>query len=330
MKTRKSIPRTALPRIYFIDRQIASGKYPNTNALAAEYETSMSTVSRDIEFMKDSLGAPIEYDALRRGYYYTEKTFRLPAGFTTAEDMLALGMAKTLLTLYHDTPLYDAAQNLLESITAPLMDQVTDRKNSRWYENRIVVPPVAGSPVSTEIWNAIIAGLRENRIIAVKYRGAYDKEFRTRRVRPYQLLFDNGSWYLYGYAEDRRAIRVFALSRMEHIRPLEDTFKLPPDYDYCSRISGSNFGVFAGEKKYRFSAAFYDEAALWVRERQWAADQTITETAGGVVISFTSTQYSKVLEWILSRGCAARPLAPEILVKDWKWHIEEMRKIARK
>jgi predicted DNA-binding transcriptional regulator YafY len=109
MKTRKSIPKTALPRLYRIDEMIASGAYPSTYDLAEAYETSMSSISRDIDFMKNSLGAPIEYDAQRRGYYYSEKTFRLPGSFTTTENMQALGMAKTLLSLYRDTPLYDAA-----------------------------------------------------------------------------------------------------------------------------------------------------------------------------------------------------------------------------
>jgi len=77
MKDRKSIPKTALPRIYFIDREIASGKYPNTRTLAKVYETSIPTISRDIEFMRNMLSAPIEYDYTHKGYYYTEKTFRL-------------------------------------------------------------------------------------------------------------------------------------------------------------------------------------------------------------------------------------------------------------
>jgi predicted DNA-binding transcriptional regulator YafY len=136
MKARKNLPRTSLPRIYFIDRKIASGCRPSTRELAREYETSMSSISRDIEFMRSSLNAPIEYDALRRGYYYAEETYRIPAGYTTAEDLLALGMAKTLLSMYRDTPLCAAAQNLLESLSAPMRGQ----KQSSWYEDRIIVP----------------------------------------------------------------------------------------------------------------------------------------------------------------------------------------------
>ena len=109
MRDRKNLPKTALPRIYFIDKEIASGKYPNTRTLAESYETGTATISRDIEFMRDMMNAPIEYDFKQKGYYYTEKTFRLPAAFFSAEDAAAFGMAKALLSLYRNTPIYNAA-----------------------------------------------------------------------------------------------------------------------------------------------------------------------------------------------------------------------------
>ncbi|MDR3302212.1 MAG: hypothetical protein LBT01_06755 [Spirochaetaceae bacterium] len=56
-----------LSRIYFIDREVASGKYPNTKQLAQAYETGTASICCDIEFMRDSLGAPIESSALLRG-----------------------------------------------------------------------------------------------------------------------------------------------------------------------------------------------------------------------------------------------------------------------
>jgi len=86
---RRSIPLSALERLYIIDREIASGKYPNTNdlveclkrAVGGCTPASNSTVGRDIAFMKDRLRAPIEYDTFNRGFYYTEKGFRLPGIF---------------------------------------------------------------------------------------------------------------------------------------------------------------------------------------------------------------------------------------------------------
>jgi predicted DNA-binding transcriptional regulator YafY len=129
MNTRKELPKTALPRIYFIDRQIASGAYPNTRELAEAYETSEATISRDIDFMRTMLNAPIVYDSKQNDYYYAEKTFRLSAGYATAEEMLALGMTKNLLSLYHDTPLYETIRQLLEIIGAPLAEAGAECKS---------------------------------------------------------------------------------------------------------------------------------------------------------------------------------------------------------
>ena len=54
------MPKIAIPRIYWIDEEIASGKYPTSDDLARMYETSISTISRDIDFMRVMLNAPIE------------------------------------------------------------------------------------------------------------------------------------------------------------------------------------------------------------------------------------------------------------------------------
>ncbi|AEF81107.1 helix-turn-helix transcriptional regulator [Leadbettera azotonutricia] len=326
MSTRKNASKPALDRFYQIDEEIASGKYPSARKLAETIGFSEATINRDLAFMRDRLYAPIEYSAIHRGLYYSEKPYRLPGAFTSMEDMQALGMAKNLLSLYHDTPLYDAAKNLLDSFTAPLASD----KNPGWYEDRIIVPPVASAPVSEETWKVITAGLKENKAIIFEYQGAWDEEFKPRRVRPYQLLFDTGVWYLYAYAEERKAIRIFSLPRIKNPVLTKDTFTLPKDFDYCSNADGSNFGVFAGEKKCRFAIAIYGESIPWVQERKWAADQATKETDDGIIISFTSTQYGKVLEWVLSKGCNAMPLGPNELVQDWKIHINLMKKMAGK
>jgi predicted DNA-binding transcriptional regulator YafY len=137
-------------------------------------------------------------------------------------------------------------------------------------------------------------------------------------------------WYLYGYAEEREAVRMFSLPRMRNAVVASETFVLPRDFDYRLKSDDSYFGVFAGGERQQFAIAFYDESAVWVRERQWAADQKIEGTDDDVIISFSSTQDHKVLEWVLSRGCTARPFAPEALVKDWKGHVAEMVKMAEK
>jgi predicted DNA-binding transcriptional regulator YafY len=168
--------RSMLHRIYFIDRRIAKGDYPNTKTLAEEYETGTATISRDLDFMRNMMDAPVEYDARRRGYYYADKTYRLPAGFSTAEDMMALGITKNLLSIYKDTPIYSAVRYLIDSITAPLAAD----KDSAWFEKRVIVPKTASAPVPSETWHTIITALRENRILTFDYLGTWDDGYKPR------------------------------------------------------------------------------------------------------------------------------------------------------
>jgi predicted DNA-binding transcriptional regulator YafY len=315
-----------LSRIYFIDRKIASGNYPSTRQLAEEYEVGTATISRGIEFLRDRMGAPLEYDSRRRGYYYSEKDYRLPGAFSRPEDMLALGMVKSLITLYQDTPLYSVSKELLDTITAPLA--AGEGAEISWYEDRIVVPPVAAAPVPANVWDTITAGLRENRIITFEYLGLNDEKYLPRRARPYQLLFDNGLWFLYAYAEERRAVRVFSLPRIKNPVLTGDFFKLPANFDCRKNNGDSRFGIFAGGKKQRYRIALYEEAVPWAADRQWAADQRIETKNGRCILSFSSAQFNKVLEWVLSQGCAAKPLEPKELVDAWKNNVREMGKMA--
>lgn len=334
---RLSLPKSGIERLYVIHEEIASGKYPNTENLAQKCTEadgrgkpiSLSTISRDIRFMKDRLYAPIEYDAFRRGYYYTEKTYRVLPGFTSAENVLALGMAKSILSLYRETPFYDASVRLLESITAPL----ASGGNRDWFENRIVVPKVAAAKVEPGIWDVIVAGLKENRIITFDYLGKWDEDYQERLVRPYQLLFESGVWYLYGYAQERKGLRVFSLSRMKNIVLTKDQFSLPTNFNYTHLTGGSYFGVFIGMEKYQFEIDCYDDAEFYAAERQWAEDQKIKKLDNGVFgtgisLEFTSTQFDKVLQWVLSSGSKAIPRKPKELVDAWKSQVNEMNKAA--
>jgi predicted DNA-binding transcriptional regulator YafY len=323
---RVSLPKTALPRIFRIEKEIASGKYPNVGWLAQLLETSTSTINRDIKFMKDQLDAPIDYDALNRGYYFIKKTYRLPASFTSAEDLLALGMAKSIFTLYRGTPLYEASSQFLESISTPIASD----GNADWLENRIVVPQIASAKVNPDVWKTIVSGLKENRTITFDYQGTWDEKPKNRWVRPYQVLFDSGVWYLYGFAEERKAARIFSLSRIKNARLTKYIFSLPKNFNYNDFSGGSYFGVFIGQEKYHFAIDCYEEAVIFAAERQWAADQKISEFEDGITIEFTSTQYDKVLKWVLSCGCNAVPKKPKRLVDDWKRHINEMRKMVSK
>ena len=77
-----------------IHQEIAAGKYPNATTLAAEIEVVTKTIHRDIEFMRDRLGLPIEYDGRRYGYHYTEEVSGFPTLQITEGELVALLIAE--------------------------------------------------------------------------------------------------------------------------------------------------------------------------------------------------------------------------------------------
>ena len=59
-----------LERYYWFDSQVRAKKYPNATSLAGFFEISPKTAQRSIDFMRDRLGAPLEYHSGKKGYAY--------------------------------------------------------------------------------------------------------------------------------------------------------------------------------------------------------------------------------------------------------------------
>jgi hypothetical protein len=122
MRIKKAISENALHRIVYIDREISRGNFPNCTRVGKCFERSPITIQRDIDFMRSVLAAPIAYDAGRRGYYYTQKTYRTPLLFISQEDAQVLAEIKKLVAEHRDMPFYQRAFELLDSVTISEMD----------------------------------------------------------------------------------------------------------------------------------------------------------------------------------------------------------------
>ena len=67
-----------LLRLVALDEQIRSGGFPNCECFAREWEVSARTIRRDVEYLRDSLRAPIVYCHAQRGYEYSHDAWVLP------------------------------------------------------------------------------------------------------------------------------------------------------------------------------------------------------------------------------------------------------------
>ncbi len=76
---------SANDRIQWLHKMIADGCYPNGSDVSNKFGISARQAQRDIEHMKNALGAPIAYSPSRRGYFY-EKDFILPSMVNTENE----------------------------------------------------------------------------------------------------------------------------------------------------------------------------------------------------------------------------------------------------
>ena len=160
MNTQTKITYRMLERISYIHRKIKSGCYPNTKQLAFDLESGIATISRDLDYMRDRMYAPIEYDYAQKGYYYTEPFEPTLQNYLSENDLRVLLSAKVLLSHYKNTPVYEDACSVLDLLSSSAMNG----KNAELL-NRITVAPTVETTVNQDIWKAIQDALNKNHIL---------------------------------------------------------------------------------------------------------------------------------------------------------------------
>ena len=74
-------------RIQWLHKKMTMNSYPNAQRLAERFGISHRQAQRDMDYLRNKLGAPIAYDNSRKGFYYTE-SYVLPVLFSSDNDDL--------------------------------------------------------------------------------------------------------------------------------------------------------------------------------------------------------------------------------------------------
>ncbi len=70
--------KSQIARIFEFDLKVRGGWFPSRSSFATHSGFCERTVARDIEYIRERLGAPLAYHKDRRGYYYS-KPWNLPS-----------------------------------------------------------------------------------------------------------------------------------------------------------------------------------------------------------------------------------------------------------
>ncbi len=209
-----------LHRIQWIDTQIRANRFPNCSRIAEEYCISRRQASRDIEYLRDSMCAPIEYSSKRYGYYYTDTAFVLPGLMVTESE-------KQALTYLADQ--YRESKSSLASNLADLFSRLAGQQSN----NVMTGYDVHRFPIhEKEIaqYNILKKAIHDLKKVEMVYIN-YGNNKTSRLFCPYKIFTKNNSNYIVGYCELRDEIRIFRLSRIREIRVTDADFQITPGFD---------------------------------------------------------------------------------------------------
>src|SRR5512140_3124873 len=110
----------AIERMQRIHRLIENKEYPNCSKMAGEFEMSVRTLKRDIDFMKTRLNLAIEFDVKRNGYYFTEPVPQFPQMPMSEADIFTMFVAHKAIEQYRGTPLQKMLETTFRKLTGQL------------------------------------------------------------------------------------------------------------------------------------------------------------------------------------------------------------------
>lgn len=308
-------------RINWFHDRVKSRRFPNASHLVEHFEVSHKTAQRDISRLRDRLRAPLAYDISRRGYCYTDDSFELALPALTQEEVLAILVARRLLSHPVGGFISEAFRGFsgkLRKASAALgLDEarLEEAFSSSWH---------GYSPASEEVFRKAVQALIDRRPVEIQYHSPGGDADTCRIVEPHHLQHYMASWILIAYCRLRQGWRKFYLSRIEKLETLPETFDVHPREEWAPQLEGA-YGLFRGGPSAPVTLRFNAFRARWVREQVWHPEQILRSMPdGGLELSFPAADFREVKMMILQFGADVQVVAPEALREEIRGEVLRM------
>lgn len=285
------------------------------NLFLERLEVSVATFKRDLDYLRNRLGAPIVWDRENRGYRFDMSAqdtdvFELPGLWFNSQEIHALLTMNQLL------------DNLQPSLLTPYIEPLKQRiesllggedHSSNEVRKRIHVLHMNTRPVEPDNFEVISSALLARRRLKVVYYNRRRDDETERELSPQRLVYYRDNWYLDAWCHLRNEIRRFSVETIRKAIPLEKT---------CQRVAAktlneilaSGYGIFGGRTTRTARLRFTPERARWVASETWHPKQKGELKAdGSYVLEFPYSDDRELIMDILRHGDEVEVLEPESL-----------------
>lgn len=305
-------------RIYKLHNELARRRTPIAlTDLLDRLQCAKATFHRLVALMRDHLHAPIECDR-DSGYYYRRDpdtpAYELPGLWFSAAELQALIVFEQLFTMLepgmlgeHLAPLSRRVEELLEHKRLGLSE----------VSRRVRILGAAAREPGPHFHVLAGATLQRHRL-EIHYRSRSKDEKSTREISPQRLTHYRDNWYVDAWCHRRRALRSFAVDRVESARELEAWAVDVPEEE-LDRHLASAYGIFSGKANKTALLRFTPERARWVADERWHPHQSGQfMTDGSYELRVPYRDERELVMDILRHGGNVRVMAPASLVRAVK------------
>lgn len=303
--------------------------------LGRELSIQKRQVYRLLESLQDDHGFILEEEKLNGG----GKRFSLASGQQrrlsdvkvpdlnlTMGEIVALHFLRGHASLYHGTGVGDEIDRAFSKLAGFVPEGLSERLER---VRTLFVPSVRFAKDyrgSEEVIDTLSDAILSLRTSQIEYHSFTDDEIKRFRIDPLRFFERDGGLYLFVRVTRFDDIRVLALERIKSIEVTEDNFVYPKDFDPEALLQQS-FGM-VYDDPVEVTIWFSADQAHYIRERQWAKEQNITDRKDGSIELWMKTSgWYDVKKWILSFGSDAHVIFPECLRNVIKSEVEAVLKL---
>jgi len=315
-------------RLLQILEYLQSGRRYHTGQLSEFVGVSKRTIFRDLKVLQDS-GVQLLYDEAEQGYWIPPSTFLPPTDLTVNETLSLLLMGEKLGGPGAGVPFQasarDAALKLLGNLPPLLRSHLSDLSDHL----QITLEPTHHLTNSQEHYQRVLEAIEKRRKIRLSYDSLSEEAQISTLVSPYQMLFQNRSWYAIGRSSLHKEVRTFNVGRILEATLTNDEYEIPPRFT-LKKYFGNAWRMIREEPEVEVVVQFKPLVARNVSEVLWHATQRLVwNPDGSLRFHVNVSGIREISWWILGYGDQAEVLAPRSLRELICSHIQKMASVYR-
>lgn len=302
-------------RFYKIDQLLQQKGVVRLDEFLEELGVSRATFKRDLEYMRDRLHAPIEWDRAQRGYRFTPPLpdaprYQLPGLWFNASEIRAL------LTMQH--LLSEVQPGALEPHIAPLRARLrslldTGDHRADEIERRVRIIHLGARQMNVPYFELVANAVLKRQRLQIRYAARSSGSETERVISPQRLVHYRNNWYVDAWCHLREDLRSFAIDAIQQAAQLDERSRDVPDKE-LDAVLASGYGIFSGRHTQWAKLRFCAERARWVAAEQWHPRQKSRYTADGAYeLEIPYSDDRELVGDILRHGAAVEVLGPPAL-----------------